>query len=93
MCQFVFKKGIKSSFVDLFRKKCEESGSRYIFINQEYDGSERYALLFPSGFSIDFFPQDDNLIFLSWIFLPLSPIIFFVKIVCLVLFVQAYVFY
>ena len=64
MVQIVFKKGLSNETSAAFYDACEKSGSKLVYISRQYDGSERYALLYPSGVSIEFFPQDKNIIIL-----------------------------
>lgn len=62
MVQIVFKKSLSQETNTAFRDSCEKSGSKLVYVSREYDGSERYALLYPAGTSIEFFPQDKNII-------------------------------
>ena len=65
MIQVVFKKGVSKEANDGFRSSCDDSGSKLVYVSREYDGSERFMLLYPAGTSIDFFPTDKNIIVLS----------------------------
>lgn len=63
--QFVVTKGVKKEEIDSLQTCIDESGSKKIFICREYDGSERYLLIYPTGLSVDYFPQLKSVIFLS----------------------------
>lgn len=64
LVQVVFKKTISNETSTAFHDACEKSGAKLVYISRQYDSSERFALLYPAGTSIEFFPQDKNIIVL-----------------------------
>lgn len=48
MMPLVYKKGIKTESLDKMRQLQHDYSVSQIFIQREYDGSERYVLLVPS---------------------------------------------